>query len=203
MSSYKVKLLMGLIILIESMATPLMPKATAVWLIQNTSLTFKQISDFCGLHILEIKGIADGDVARGIIGLDPVVQGQLTVQEIKRCEANPEAVLSLSESALRLVYEQKQKKTFKYTPVARRQDKPEAISWLLRNCSELTDVQIAKLVGSTKATVLSIKNKTHWNINNIHPKDPVLLGICSQTELNLVYNQAKAKAEAVKEKEIN
>lgn len=181
------------------MATPLMPKATAVWLIQNTSLTFKQISDFCGLHVLEIKGIADGDVAKGIIGLDPIIQGQLTSQELKRCEANPEATLSLSESALRLIHEQKQKKASKYTPVARRQDKPEAIAWLLKNCPELSDMQIAKLVGSTKNTIASIKNKTHWNISNIRPKDPVLLGICSQTELNLIYNQAKAKAAATKE----
>ena len=181
------------------MATPLMPKATAVWLIQNTSLTFKQISDFCGLHVLEIKGIADGDVAKGIIGFDPIIQGQLTSQELKRCEANPEATLSLSESALRLIHEQKQKKASKYTPVARRQDKPEAIAWLLKNCPELSDMQIAKLVGSTKNTISSIKNKTHWNISNIRPKDPVLLGICSQTELNLIYNQAKAKAAATKE----
>ena len=181
------------------MATPLMPKATAVWLIHNTSLTFQQISDFCGLHLLEIKGIADGDVAKGIIGLDPIVQGQLTAQEIKRCEANPEATLTLSDAALRLIHEQKQKNTSKYTPVARRQDKPEAIAWLLKNCPELSDAQIAKLVGSTKTTVLAIKDKTHWNINNIRPKDPVLLGICSQTELNLIYNQAKSRAEAVKE----
>ncbi|WHQ46937.1 MAG: DUF1013 domain-containing protein [Candidatus Midichloria sp.] len=184
------------------MATPLMPKATAVWLIQNTSLTFKQISDFCGLHILEIKGIADGDVAKGIIGLDPIVQGQLTQQEIKRCEANPEATLSLSESALRLIHEQKQKKISKYTPIARREDKPEAIAWLLKNCPELSNAQIAKLVGSTKPTVLSIRDKTHWNIANIRPKDPVLLGICSQTELNLVYGQAKARAEALKDSKL-
>jgi len=181
------------------MPNPLMPKATAVWLVENTSLSFKQISDFCGLHLLEINGIADGDVARGIMGLDPVVQGQLTLQEIKRCEADPEATLSLSESALRLVHEQKQKKTSKYTPVARRQDKPEAVLWLLKNCPELTDAQIAKLIGSTKSTVTSIRDKTHWNTANIRPKDPVLLGLCSQTELNLIYGQAKSRAEAVKQ----
>jgi len=171
----------------------LMPKATAVWLISNTSLSFKQIADFCGFHVLEIQGMADGDVARGIIGMDPVTQGQLSMQEIKRCELDPEGSLRLSDTALKLLRAQKQAKSSKYTPIARRQDKPEAIAWLLKNCPELSDFQIAKLISSTKTTVQSIKDKTHWNTNNIKPKDPVLLGLCSQTELNLLYESVKAK----------
>ena len=173
------------------MVAPLMPKATAVWLVTNTSLTFEQIADFCEMHLMEVRGIADGDVAKGIVGLDPTVQGQLTLQEIKRCEADMSAKLALSKSALRMLHDQKQKQGAKYTPVARRQHKPEGIMWLLKNCPELNDAQIAKLIGSTKSTVISIRDKTYWNIANIRPKDPVLLGLCSQTELNLVYEKAK------------
>ena len=177
------------------MPTPLMPKATAVWLVENSSLTFEQIADFCGLHILEVKGIADGDVAKGLVGINPIANGQLTQKELMRCQDNSEATLALSDSAVKLIQAQKQKKSAKYTPVASRQNKPDAVAWLIKNCPELTDSQIGKLIGSTKNTIQSIRNKLHWNIANIKPKDPVLLGICTQTELNLIYTHAKAKAE--------
>lgn len=183
------------------MNTPLMPKATAVWLIDNTSLTFEQIGEFCGLHPLEIQGIADGEVAKGILGVDPVSNGQITSAELKRCEGDATAQLKLSDEAVKhLVVEKKAKKGGKYTPVARRQDKPEAVAWLLKNCPEMTDSQITKLIGTTKNTIDSIRNKTHWNSQNINPKDPVLLGLCKQTELDKVYETAKKKAEAAKEK---
>lgn len=180
-----------------------MPKATAVWLIDNTTLTFEQIGEFCGLHPLEIQGIADGEVAKGIIGVDPITNGQLTADEIKRCESDSATALKLSEEAVKhLVVEKKAKKGGKYTPVARRQDKPEAVAWLLKNCPELADSQITKLIGTTKNTIDSIRNKTHWNSQNINPKDPVLLGLCKQTELDRVYESAKKKAEATKSKDI-
>lgn len=177
------------------MTKPLMPKATAVWLIENTTLTFTQIADFCGLHSLEVQGIADGDVAKGIVGIDPVVSGQLTKEEITRCEANPKLHLTLSDSAQKLMKEQaKQKKGAKYTPVARRQDKPDAVAWILKNCPELNDSQIMKLIGTTKTTINSVRDKTHWNSQNIRPRDPVLLGLCTQTELDRIYDLAKQKA---------
>ncbi len=177
------------------MTAPLMPKATAVWLIQNTSLTFEQIADFCGLHVMEVQGIADGDVARGIIGIDPIVSGQVSREEIARCEKDPSATIRLSEAALKLNSQTKQSKS-KYTPVARRQDKPDAVTWLLKNCPEMTDAQITKLIGTTKNTIESVRSKSHWNMQNIKPKDPVLLGLCSQSELDRVYTIAMRKAEA-------
>jgi len=187
--------------MIFKMSTPLMPKATAVWLIDNTTLTFEQIADFCGLHPLEIQGIADGEVSKGIMGVDPLNTGQLTSEEIKRCEADASLSLMLSEEAKRhLIVEKKSHKGGKYTPVARRQDKPEAVAWLLKNCPELSDSQITKLIGTTKTTIESIRSKTHWNSSNINPKDPVLLGLCSQTELDKVYFAAKQKAESIKER---
>jgi len=183
------------------MNAPLMPKATAVWLIENTTLTFEQIANFCGLHHLEIQGIADGEVAKGIIGLDPTTNGQLSHEEIKRCEQDSSQSLKLSEDAVKhMIVEQKSHKGGKYTPVARRQDKPEAVAWLLKNCPELVDSQITKLIGTTKNTIDSIRNKTHWNSQNIKPKDPVLLGLCSQTELDKVYSVAKKRAEVLKER---
>lgn len=178
------------------MVTPLMPKATAMWLIQNTSLTFEQIADFCNLHLLEVQGMADGEVAKGIIGIDPIANHQLTKEEIIKCEADQNLRLRLSDVALKLMQQQKQKKHSKYTSIARRQDKPDAIAWLLKHCPEIKEAHIAKLVSATKNTVLAIKNKTHWNINNIKPKDPVLLGICTQTELNIAYSISKEKAAA-------
>ena len=167
------------------MNKPLMPKATAVWLIDNTALTFKQISDFCGLHLLEIKGIADGEVSSGITGINPITAGQISAEEIKKCEENPDLALSLSTSARRHIeVNKKKKKTAKYTPVARRQDKPDAISWINKHYPEMSVNQIEKLIGTTKSTISAIKERTHWNIANIKPRDPVLLGLCTQTELD-------------------
>jgi uncharacterized protein len=186
------------------MALPLMPKATAVWLIENTTMTFQQIADFCGLHPLEVKGIADGEVAKGIVGVDPIMSGQLTDEEIKRCENDDNAKLTLADSAIKHMHsEAKKKKGSKYTPVARRQDKPDAIAWILKNCPELTDAQIVKLIGTTKSTVGAVKNKSHWNTTNIKPKDPVLLGLCSQIELDKLYDLVKKKVEAKKKLEID
>ncbi len=174
---------------------PLMPKATAVWLIENTSLTFEQVADFCSLHLLEVQGIADEEVSKGLRPVDPVAAGQITKEEITRCEQNPKLRLSLSESAKRLMKEQIiKKKSAKYTPIARRQDKPDGVAWLLKNCPEMSDIQIAKLVGATKNTVELIRDKTHWNSQNIRARDPVLLGLCTQTELDRLYQLAKEKA---------
>lgn len=174
---------------------PLMPKATAVWLIENTSLTFDQIADFCGLHRLEVQGIADGEVAKGIAGIDPVTAGQVALDEIKRCEKDANARMRLAPEVAALLKAQQQvKKNSKYTPMARRQDKPDAVAWILKHCPDMTDGQIVKLIGTTKSTIAAVRDRTHWNIANIRPKDPVLLGVCSQTDLNRVYEQAKAKA---------
>jgi hypothetical protein len=162
------------------MAQPLMPKATAVWLVENTTLTFQQIAEFCALHPLEVQGIADGEVAVGIVGLDPVGNGQLTRDEIKRCEADAKARLELQRAEVETTAKRKGPR---YTPVSRRGDRPDAISWLIKYTPELTDAQICKLVGTTKPTIEAVRSRTHWNISNIQPRDPVLLGICSQGEL--------------------
>lgn len=182
------------------MVLPLMPKATAVWLIENTTLTFEQIAEFCGMHTLEVQGIADGDVASSIIGVDPVTSGQLVREEIKRCEKDPSFRLTITEKAAKHSA-MKKKKQGRYTPVARRQDKPDAIAWFLKHCPEVSDAQVAKLIGTTKATINAVRSKGHWNSSNIKPKDPVLLGLCSQTELDklLRISQERAKAAAVKE----
>jgi hypothetical protein len=163
---------------------PLMPKATAVWLVDNTSLTFQQIANFCGLHELEVTGIADGDVAQGVSGMDPTHSGQLTTAEIERCTADPKASLILSHSAVDNLIAKKSKS--KYTPVARRQDKPDAIHWLVKTCTGITDKQIIKLIGTTPSTIDAIRDRTHWNMGNIRPRDPVLLGLCSQVELDKI-----------------
>jgi len=185
------------------MVNLLMPKATAIWLVDNTSLTFKQISEFCNLHELEVQGIADGEIGKGIAGVDPLANGQLTRDEIARCEANPEAALKLSEEITRYLKQDEKsgKKGASYIPVARRQDKPNAIAWLLKNCPEMRPNHIAKLIGSTKTTIEAIKSRTHWNIQNIKPQDPVLLGLCLQKDLDKTYELAKAKYE--KEEGIN
>ena len=162
---------------------PLMPKATAVWLVANTSLTFDQIAAFCGLHVLEVKGIADGDVAQGIKGLDPVTSGQLTREEIEEAERDPSHVLHLAEPKVFLP-ETPAKKGPRYTPVSRRQDRPNAVLWLLRNHPELKDSQIMRLVGTTKPTITQIRERSHWNAPNLTPQDPVTLGLCTQTELD-------------------
>lgn len=164
------------------MALPLMPKATAVWLIENTALTFDQIADFCGMHPLEVQGIADGEVAVGIIGVDPVANGQLDAELLKKAEKDHSVRISLSDTARK--YLSTKVKGSRYTPVARRQDKPEAIAWLLKNHPYIPDAQIVKLIGTTKSTINAIRNRTHWNIANIKPKDPVLLGLCLQTHLD-------------------
>lgn len=183
------------------MMKPLMPKATAVWLIDNTSLSFEQIADFCDLHPLEVQGIADGEVAKGILGIDPIATGQLSKEEIEACEKNHNKKLKLTENMIRLIKEQKkQKKTGKYTPIARRQDKPDAIAWLLKNCPEMSEVQIVKLIGTTKAMISSVRDKTHWNINNIKAKDPVLLGLCTQSELDHLHQLAIEKDTETKAK---
>ena len=170
----------------------LMPKATAVWLVDNTSLTFEQIADFCGLHPLEVRGIADGDVARDIRGADPLVNGQLTREELDRAQDDSsyrmKAVVSRHAELLKSA-----KPAPKYTPVSRRQDRPDAIAWFVRNHPEVTDAQIAKLLGTTKATIESVRGRTHWNTANIKPVDPVTLGLVGQLELDAVVKKAADK----------
>lgn len=178
------------------MATLLMPKATAVWLVENTALTFDQIAAFCTLHPLEVKGIADGDVAAGMKGLDPVQAGQLTREEIEKAEADPDYRLKLLESKVR-VPEHKRTKGPRYTPVSKRQDRPNAIQWLLKNHPELKDAQIIRLVGTTKSTIQSVKERTHWNAGNLSPLDPVTLGLCSQIDLDLEVSRAAKDRPAV------
>ena len=163
------------------MAQPLMPKATAVWLIENTVLTFDQIADFCGLHALEVQSIADDEVATGMVGYDPIVNGQLTREEIERCSADPEARLKMAENNMPRPLPRT--KGPRYTPVARRQDKPDAIAWLVRNFPNLPDSRISKLIGTTKPTISSIRERTHWNMSNIKAQDPVRLGLCTRFEL--------------------
>lgn len=175
---------------------PLMPKATAAWLIDNTKLTFKQIADFCGMHELEAKGIADGEVANGVVGIDPVVSGQLDKEEIERCSKDPAARLQLKVSvAYEAVLKSRKKSGAKYTPIARRQDKPDAIYWLIKNFPEIKDADIIKLIGTTKSTLEAIRNRSHWNMANIRQRDPVLLGICSQTDLDKVIEMSRLESE--------
>jgi hypothetical protein len=162
---------------------PLMPKATAVWLVENTSLTFDQIADFCKLHPLEVKGIADGEVAAGIKGQDPITSGQLTREEIAKGEADSDHALVLAQSKVRLP-EIKRARGPRYTPLSRRQDRPNAILWLLRNHPELKDAQVMRLAGTTKTTLQSIRERTHWNSASLTPMDPVSLGLCSQLDLD-------------------
>jgi uncharacterized protein len=171
---------------------PLMPKATAVWLVENTALTFRQIADLCKLHELEVKGIADGDVALGIKGLDPVTAGQLTRDEIAKGEADPEYRLRLSESSV--IVPAAPSKGPRYTPVSRRGDRPDAIAWLLRYHPEMTDAQVMKLVGTTKSTIQAIRDRSHWNSANIKPVDPVSLGLCTQLDLDLAVQKAARKS---------
>ena len=164
------------------MAAPLMPKATAVWLVENTSLTFEQIAAFCELHPLEVQAIADGEVATQMQGLDPVSNGQTTADEIARCQADPEARLKLSPQALPPQFVKH--KGPRYTPIAKRQDKPDAIAYLLRSHPELSDAQITKLIGTTKPTIAAVRDRTHWNSTNIKPRHPVGLGLCTMEELD-------------------
>lgn len=167
------------------MAYPLMPKATAVWLVENTTLTFEQIGAFCGMHPLEIQGIADGEVATGIIGQNPIEGGELEKVEIDKGEKDKSYQLKMSDHAIaHMKLGKAKKKGARYTPIARRQDKPEAIAWILKYHPYLPDSKIVKLIGTTKKTIDSIRERTHWNINNIKPKDPVLLGLCMQMHLD-------------------
>lgn len=168
---------------------PLMPKATAVWLVENTSLTFEQIANFCKLHPLEVKGIADGEVAAGIKGHDPITSGQLTREEIAAGEKDSSHQLQLAHSKVRLP-EIKRPRGPRYTPLSRRQDRPNAILWLIRNHPELKDAQIMRLVGTTKTTLQAIRNRTHWNSAALAPMDPVTLGLCSQIDLDFEVNRA-------------
>ena len=182
------------------MTLPLMPKATAVWLVENTSLAFEQIADFCGMHILEVQGIADGEVSSGIVGKDPVTSNQLTHEEIERCETNPKAKLKLVISTEIYIKDKKKQKSSRYTPVARRQDKPAAVAWMLKHCPEVTDIQITRLIGTTKTTISAIRNKTHWNYSNIAGKDPVLLGLCSQNDLDALMEIVKQTKERMEKR---
>ena len=169
------------------MPTPLMPKATAVWLVENTTLTFEQIGAFCGMHPLEIQGIADGEVATGIMGVNPIEGGELSSDEISKGEKDEDYRMHMSQHAIdHMKRAGAKKKGARYTPVARRQDKPEAIAFIVKNYPYIPDSQIIKLIGTTKKTIDSIKERTHWNITNIKPKDPVLLGLCMQTQLDAV-----------------
>jgi len=180
---------------------PLMPKATAVWLVDNTSLTFEQIADFCGLHPLEVKGIADEDVAKGIKGQDPVSAGQLTREQIEAAEKDSKIRLKMAPPKHKMP-PIKQKKAPRYTPVSKRQDKPDAVYWLLRNHPEFGDADIIKLIGTTKATIQKIRERSHWNATNIKAVDPVTLGLCTQLELDLAVTRATQKRErAVKRAE--
>ena len=166
----------------------LMPKATAVWLVDNTALSFDQIATFCKLHPLEVKAIADGESAQGIKGLDPISTGQLSREEIARAESNPNHKLKLSEPKVRVP--ESKRKGPRYTPVSKRQDRPNAILWLVRNHPELKDAQISRLVGTTKSTIEQIRERTHWNSTNLTPMDPVTLGLCSQIDLDLEVERA-------------
>ena len=173
-------------------APPLMPKATAVWLIDNTTLTFEQIAEFCGLHPLEVKGIADEDVAKGIKGQDPVSAGQLTREAIEAAEKDPSKRLKMAPPKHKMPAV-KLKKAPRYTPVSKRQDKPDAVYWILRNHPEFSDPDIIKLIGTTKATIQKIRERSHWNATNIKAVDPVTLGLCSQLELDLAVSRANQR----------
>ena len=180
--------------------TPFMPKATAVWLVENTTLTFKQIATFCNLHELEVKGIADGDVAKGIKAYNPILAGQLTREEINICSKDPNRNLNLIERAEEV--QVKERKKPKYTPLSKRQDRPDAALWLLKNYQEFTDGQISKLVGSTKGTVSLIRKRSYWNFSSLKAKDPVILGLCSQDVFEKSLEKAKRRVEREKKAKV-
>ena len=171
------------------MTLPLMPQATAVWLVENTSLSFQQVGDFCGLHVLEVQGIADEEVATGIKGKNPIASGKLTIENIRECEENNKKPLILIKSSN--TTSSKKKKSPRYTPLSRRQDRPNAISWVLKFHPEMSDGQISKLIGTTKFTINQIRERTHWNIANVSPKDPVMLGLCKQNDLTSAISKAR------------
>ena len=177
---------------------PLMPIATAVWLVENTSLSFKQIANFCNLHEVEVQGIADGEVAKGIKAYNPIIAGQLTREEIESSSKDVHRSLQLIKKELYI--STKKRKKPKYTPLSKRQDRPDAILWLIKKYPELLDSQIAKLIGTTKNTVVSIKKRTYWNFNNLSPKDPIAINLCSQLDLENALEKAKRKIKREKEK---
>ena len=179
---------------------PLMPKATAVWLVENTKISFKQIADFCHLHELEVKGIADGDVAKGIKAYNPILAGQLSREEIDECSKDPERNLNLVKKDTNI--QVKERKKPKYTPLSKRQDRPDAILWLCKNAPELTDGQISKLVGSTKGTVSLIRKRSYWNFSNLKPRDPVILALCTQESFQKSLEKAKRRIEREKKAKI-
>jgi len=172
------------------MAHPLMPKATAVWLIENTALSFEQIAEFCGLHILEVQAMADDLASSKYTGRDPVHSGELTHGEIERGQADPNYSLKMQRAPVDV----SRTKGPRYTPVSKRQDKPDGIAWIIRNHPEISDAQIGKLIGTTRNTINAIRERSHWNIANIQPKDPVTLGLCSQRELDAAVARAAKKA---------
>jgi uncharacterized protein len=174
------------------MAQPLMPKATAVWLVENTALTFDQVADYCNLHILEVQAIADGEVAPGMQGLDPTASGQLTKEEITRCEANATDRMKMAKPTIPLP--KARQKGARYTPISKRQDRPDAISWLLRSYPELSDAQIGRLIGTTKPTINAIRDKTHRNTSTIKPQSPVYLGLCTAPDLENMITTARSRA---------
>ena len=174
------------------MAQPLMPKATAVWLVDNTALTFDQISEYCGLHRLEVQAIADGEVAPGMQGLDPTANGQLTKEEIVRCEADTAAHLQMSKAKVPMP--KARQKGARYTPISKRQDRPDAIAWLIRTHPELSDAQISRLIGTTKPTINAVRDKTHRNTPNISPQSPVYLGLCSASDLEKMVMTVRARS---------
>jgi hypothetical protein len=180
--------------------TPFMPKATAVWLVENTTLTFKQIAIFCSLHELEVKGIADGDVAKGIKAYNPILAGQLTREEINECSKDTNRNLNLVERAEEVQI--KERKKPKYTPLSKRQDRPDAALWLLKNYTVFTDGQVSKLVGSTKGTVSLIRKRSYWNFSNLKAKDPVILGLCTQSTFEKSLEKAKRRVEREKKAKI-
>ena len=180
--------------------TPFMPKATAVWLVENTTLTFKQIAIFCNLHELEVKGIADGDVAKGIKAYNPILARQLTREEIDVCSKDSNRELNLVERAEEV--QVKERKKPKYTPLSKRQDRPDAALWLLKNYTEFNDGQVSKLVGSTKGTVSLIRKRSYWNFSNLKAKDPVILGLCSQDVFEKSLEKAKRRVEREKKNKI-
>ncbi|MBM3598713.1 MAG: DUF1013 domain-containing protein [Alphaproteobacteria bacterium] len=176
------------------MARPLMPKATAVWLVENTPLTFEQIAEFCGLHSLEVQAIADGEVATGMQGLDPVVNGQLTKEELERCIADPAARLNMASSDIPQPVARPRGP--RYTPIAKRQDKPDAIAWLIKHYPMLTDAQISRLIGTTKPTIAAVRDRSHWNSPNIRARNPVAMELCSQGDIDAAVGKIQAKAAA-------
>ena len=170
---------------------PLMPRATAVWLVENTTISFKQIAEFCNLHELEIKGIADGEVAKGIKAYNPILAGQLTREEIESSSKDKNRPLQLNKKFIEI--RSKEKKRPKYTPLSKRQDRPDAIHWMLKNYPQLLDGQISKLLGTTKNTVSLIRKKTYWNFSNLTPKDPVTINLCSQLDIQKAVEKAERK----------